>query len=95
MINILNHSGGMLNDMWFLRFNNWSLPGNVYNQRVYMERSCKWRLRAAANQRHDDCVTSSNCDFYDLLMLAWCDLSFEGGVGYHHFDYTSSRRSEV
>jgi len=88
-------SGGMLNDMWSLRLNNWSLPGNVYKQRVYMETNCKWRLNAAAQQRHDSCIKSTKCDFYDLLMLAWCDLSFEGDAGYHHYDYTSSRRSEV
>ena len=81
--------------MWSLRLNNWSLPDNIYKQRIHMETNCKWRLNAAAQQRHDECITSAQCDFYDLLMLAWCDLAFEGDSGYHHFDYSSARRSEV
>merc|ERR1711871_1267220 len=70
-------SGGYLNDMWALRLSNWSLPDNIYKQQKHMQKNCKWRLRAANTQRPDSCITSQECEFYDLLMLAWCDKVFE------------------
>ena len=88
-------SGGMLNDMWALRLANWSLPDNVYRQQEYMHKNCKWRLNAANTQRHDSCVSSTECELYDLLMLAWCDKVFEDDGSWHHFGYDMSRRSEI
>jgi subtilisin-like proprotein convertase family protein len=72
-------SGGMLNDMWQLRFGNWSLGSNRKRQDEYVERQCQWRRTISGREssaRQNLCAApnvGSVCDLRDLIMLAWCN----------------------
>jgi len=66
-------TGGMLNDMWQLRFANWSLTSNRDAHNSYVQRSCRWRTTGASAS---ECVSGSagaTCKLRDLLLLAWCN----------------------
>jgi len=68
-------TGGMLNDMWQLRFANWSLPSNRENHNDYMARSCLWRT-TGGSALDNSCLlgsTNAECKLRDLLLLAWCN----------------------
>lgn len=69
-------TGGLLGDMWLLRLSNFSTDGTRYNQQHYLEQQCAWRDTAGAETLGiRDCmatVTGTNCDFRDMMMLAWC-----------------------
>jgi hypothetical protein len=69
-------SGGLLGDLWMLRLANFSTSGQRYRQSKYMQKHCQWRSTPAAVSLGTTSCTSTvantNCDFRDLLMLAWC-----------------------
>lgn len=69
-------SGGMLGDMWNLRYANWSTPGSRAEQLSYMHRHCAWRLRDNKDPAKTcfSTVDGSVCDFRDLLLKVWCQL---------------------
>lgn len=70
-------SGGMLNDMWALRMNNFSTPGNRFAQQERINNHCFWRNTTTGETmgQTKSCMgqqDGSACDVRDLLMLAWC-----------------------
>jgi len=69
-------SGGMLNDMWALRLNNYSTPGGRFAQQQTIDAHCYWRSTdtVIATGKTNSCMgpTGSPCGVRDLLMLAWC-----------------------
>lgn len=69
-------SGGIMGDMWNLRFANWSAPAVRAQQLTYMHKHCAWRS-TAAERPFDSCLsgnTEAECDFRDLIMMVWCQL---------------------
>ena len=69
-------SSGFFNDMWMLRFANWSTDGNRFKQQRYIDDHCGWRgSGSATNFGTKSClsqITNTICELKDLLMLAWC-----------------------
>jgi hypothetical protein len=70
-------TGGLLGDMWMLRLSNFSTAGTRFNQMEKMGQNCDWRTTSGAVSLGLtsclDAVVDTNCDFRDMLMLAWCD----------------------
>ena len=69
-------TGGMLGDMWNLRYANWSTPGSRSEQLAYMNKHCAWRMNTK-DKPFESCISGDNdsfCDFRDLMLLVWCDL---------------------
>lgn len=69
-------TGGLLGDLWMLRLANFSTAGQRHKQSKHIYENCAWRDSAAAIALGTTNCTSTtpntNCDFRDLLMLAWC-----------------------
>lgn len=74
-------TGGMLNDMWQLRFGNWSLSSNRKRQDEYILKQCEWRKTISGRNpsaKHNLCAppnAGANCDLRDMILLAWCNNS--------------------
>merc|ERR1711998_161991 len=72
-------TGGMLGDAWLLRLSNLSTDGNRYLQQKHLETQCAWRnTDSALSLGVEDCLSTTattNCDFRDMMMLAWCSSS--------------------
>jgi hypothetical protein len=70
-------TGGMLGDMWKLRYGNWSTPGSRAGQLAYMTKHCAWRSAGVEDKPIDSCLSAdedSPCDLRDLMLLVWCEL---------------------
>lgn len=68
-------TGGMLNDMWQLRFGNWSLQSNRDAKNEYVDLYCKWRV-AGSSAVENYClsdVVDTECELRDLILLSWCN----------------------
>lgn len=69
-------TGGMLGDMWNLRYANWSTPGSREAQLAYINKHCAWRTNGEG-MPSDICYNGtdgSECDFRDLMLSVWCNL---------------------
>lgn len=69
-------TGGMLGDMWNLRYANWSTPGMKAEQLAYMQKHCAWRDHTK-DRPSETCLLltdGSPCDFRDLMLAVWCKL---------------------
>lgn len=64
-------TGGMLNDMWSMRFSNWSISANRAVQNDYQSRYCE---RTKFNSYSSTCFDGMHapCELRELLLLSWC-----------------------